>query len=69
MLEHRIARIPLVGRMLADSAEAWIGLADAMNLGALHELLIAPPKPVLQLLEPQRPAAAPVLDADRARAA
>lgn len=38
-----IEGLPLVGPWLADSIHAWLGLADALNLGALRHVLLADP--------------------------
>ncbi len=54
-LRAGLERLPLVGRVLADSFEAWTGLADAMNLGALRSVLDAETAPSPSAAPPASP--------------
>ncbi len=39
-----LEQLPIIGRWLADSFDAWLGVADALNLGGLRTVLLADPK-------------------------
>lgn len=48
--QDALERLPLIGRWLADGFDAWLGVADALNLGGLRTVLLADPEDAL----PQR---------------
>lgn len=38
-----LERLPVIGSWLADGLDAWLGIADAFNLGGLRTVLLADP--------------------------
>lgn len=38
-----LERLPIIGRWLVDGLDAWLGVADALNLGGLRTVLLADP--------------------------
>lgn len=38
-----LERLPLIGPWLTDGLDAWLGIADALNLGGLRSVLLADP--------------------------
>lgn len=41
--QEALERLPMIGTWLADGLDAWLGLADALNLGGLRTVLLADP--------------------------
>ncbi|TVS16351.1 MAG: hypothetical protein EA417_10415 [Gammaproteobacteria bacterium] len=41
--QDALERFPVIGGWLADSFDAWVGIADALNLGGLRTVLLADP--------------------------
>ena len=41
--QDSLERLPVIGSWLADGFDAWLGLADALNLGGLRNVLLADP--------------------------
>ncbi len=42
--QDALERVPVIGGWLADSFDAWLGIADALNLGGLRTVLLADPE-------------------------
>ncbi|MCC5887676.1 MAG: hypothetical protein JJT88_14675 [Gammaproteobacteria bacterium] len=42
--QDSLERLPVIGPWLADSFDAWLGIADALNLGGLRTVLLADPE-------------------------
>lgn len=54
--QDALERLPVIGSWLADGLDAWLGLADALNLGGLRTVLLADPEDTSPRITPADPA-------------